>query len=165
MALVDWNSAWKELKTMSPEQWPDYKGMKGILSWDGREILSGLQLNMMFKLITSLNPKKDILSGIPDKNYSTGNAKHMNELAENMQILLKISASGKRKKSNYGIITLQTDGEEHYWFRSVGNFTAAVNESLASLEVLADQVSEDMSGEQWAKINKAYRRVDGFISN
>jgi ATP-dependent RNA helicase HrpA len=164
MALVDWNSAWKELKTMAPEQWPDYKGMKGILSWDGREILSGLQLNMMFKLITSINPKKDILSGIPDKNYSTGNAKHMNELAENIHILLKISASGKRKKSNYGIITLQTDGEEHYWFRSVSNFTAAVNESLASLELLADQVSEDMSGEDWAMVNKAYRRVDGFIS-
>ncbi|MBF9016490.1 MULTISPECIES: helicase-related protein [unclassified Oceanispirochaeta] len=164
MALVDWNSAWKELKTMAPEQWPDYKGMKGILSWDGREILSGLQLNMMFKLITSINPKKDILSGIPDKNYDKDNAKHMNELAENMHILLKISASGKRKKSNYGIITLQTDGEGHYWFRSVSNFTAAVNESLASLEVLADQVSEEMSSDQWGMVNKAYRRVDSFIS-
>lgn len=164
MALVDWNSAWKELKKMAPEQWPDYKGMKGILSWDGREILSGLQLNMMFKLITSINPKKDILSGIPSKNYDKDNAKHMNELAENMHILLKISAAGKRKKSHYGIITLQTDGEGHYWFRSVSNFTAAVNESLASLEVLADQVSEEMSGDQWGMVNKAYRRVDGFIS-
>ncbi|MDC7231698.1 MAG: oligonucleotide/oligosaccharide-binding fold domain-containing protein, partial [Spirochaetales bacterium] len=164
MALVDWSAAWKELKKMPPEQWPDYKGMKGILSWDGREILSGIRLNMMFKVITSLNPKKDILSGIPGKNYNSENAQHMKELAENMHMLLKISESGKRKKSSYGIITLQTDGEGHYWFRSVGNFTSAVNESLASLEVLADQVSEEMSSEQWGKVNKAYRRVDGFIS-
>jgi len=164
MALIDWNSAWKELKNMASEQWPDYKGMKGILSWDGREILNGIPLNMMFKVITSINPKKDILTGIPEKNYSTENPKHMNELAENMHILLKISAAGKRKKSSYGIITLQTDGEGHYWFRSVGNFTNAVNESLASLELLADQVSEEMSGDQWGLVNKAYRRVDSFIS-
>jgi hypothetical protein len=88
----------------------------------------------------------------------------MNELALNMNILLKISASGKRKKSAYGIITLQTDGDGHFWFRSVGNFTEAVNESLASLELLADQVSEEMSGDQWGLVNKAYRRVDSFIS-
>jgi len=164
MALIDWNSAWKELKNIASDQWPDYKGMKGILSWEGREILHGIPLNMMFKVITNINPRKDILSGIPDKNYSTENAKHMNELAENMNILLKISRAGKRKKSSYGIITLQTDGEGHFWFRSVGNFTNAVNESLASLELLADQVSEEISGDQWGLVNKAYRRVDSFIS-
>jgi ATP-dependent helicase HrpA len=164
MALIDWNSAWKELKNMAPEQWPDYKGMKGILSWEGREILSGTPLSMVFKIITMINPKKDILTGIPDKNFSTENGKHMNELAEHMHILLKISSSGKRKKSAYGIITLQTDGEGHFWFRSVRNFTNAVNESLASLELLADQVSEELEGEQWGLVNKAYRRVDSFIS-
>ena len=86
----------------------------------------------------------------------------MNELAENMHILLKISASGKRKKSAYGIITLQSDGEGHFWFRSVGNFTSAVNESLASLELLADQVSQEMEGSQWGLVNKAYRRGRQF---
>jgi hypothetical protein len=39
-----------------------------------------------------------------------------------------------------------------------------VNESLASLELLADQVSEELEGEQWGLVNKAYRRVDSFIS-
>jgi hypothetical protein len=164
MALIDWTSAWKELKNMAPDQWPDYKGMKGILSWDGREILKGTPLSLMFKIITKINPKKDILSGIPNKNFSIENNKHMNELAENMHILLKISSSGKRKKSSYGIISLQTDGEGHFWFRSVSNFTSAVNESLASLELLSDQVSSEMEGEQWGLVNRAYRRVDSFIS-
>ncbi len=164
MALVDWSSAWKELKKMAPEAWPDYKGMKGILIWEGKEILTGLPMGMMFKIITTLNPKKDILTGVPGKNYSAENEQHMKELADYMPLLLKISSSGKRKKSSYGIIALQTDGEGHYWFKSLGNFTNAVNESLAALEVLADQVSEEMSSDQWGKVNKAYRRVDSFIS-
>ena len=65
MALIDWNAAWKELKNMAPDQWPNYKGMKGILSWEGREILSGTPLSLMFNIITKINPKKDILTGIP----------------------------------------------------------------------------------------------------
>ncbi len=164
MALVDWNSAWKELKQMTPEQWPDYKGMKGILHWEGREILQGIQVNMIFKIISSINPKKDIIQGIPKKNYSSDNPQHMKELADNMDILMKISSAGKRKKQSYGIIALQCDGEGHYWFRSVGKFTTAVNDSLASLEVLADEVSEEMPAESWEKVNSAYRLVDSYIS-
>ena len=164
MALIDWSSAWKELKNMASEQWPDYKNMKGILSWDGREILSGVPLDLAFKLITTLNPKKDILTGIPDKTYNAENPQHMKELAGNMHMLLKIAGSGKRKKSQYGIIALQSDGEGHYWLRSMGKFSNAVNETLASLEVLADQTSEDLSSEEWSQVNKAYRRADSYIS-
>ena len=88
----------------------------------------------------------------------------MKELAGNMHMLLKLSGSGKRKKSHFGIIALQSDGEGHYWLRSMGRFSNAVNESLASLEMLADQVSEDMSSEEWGQVNKAYRRADSYIS-
>jgi len=164
MALVDWNSAWKELKQMAPEQWPDYKGMKGILHWEGQEILQGIPLGLIFKIIMNINPKKDIIQGIPKKTYHSENPQHMKELAENIDILLKISSSGKRKKQAYGIIALQCDDEGHYWFRSVGKFTRAVNDSLATLEMLADEVSEEMPAESWDRVNSAYRRVDSFIS-
>ena len=164
MALIDWNSAWKELKQITPEQWPDYKGMKGILHWEGQEILQGVPLDLIFKIIMSINPKKDIIQGVPKKTYNSENPQHMRELAENVDILLKISSAGKRKKQSYGIIALQCDDEGHYWFRSLGKFTRAVNDTLATLEVLADEVSQDMPAELWEKVNKAYRRVDSYIS-
>ncbi len=164
VALVDWSAAWKELKTMSVEQWPDYKGMKGILSWDGREILKGLNLTMMFKIITTLNPKKDILRGIPSKTWNAENPAHMKDLADCMPMLLKLEGSGKRKKSQYGIIALQSDGEGHFWLRSMGDFAKAVNETIASLEMLADQLSDEIEAEQWGKVNRAYRRADAYIA-
>ena len=164
MALIEWESAWKELKSMAPEQWPDYSSMKGILHWEGQEILSGLQVNLIFKVIMTLNPKKDIIQGIPKKTYNSQNPQHMRELADNIDILMKISSAGKRKKQDFGFIALQCDDEGHYWFRALGKFTRAVNDSLASLEVLADDVSEEIPAESWEKINKAYRRVDGLIS-
>ena len=68
--------------------------------------------------------------------------------------LLKLCRLPKKQK-RLGFLTLHTDGQHTYWFRSTRNYITALNESLYSLETLADEKTLDSS----AETNRVYREL------
>jgi hypothetical protein len=76
------------------------------------------------------------------------------DLKNSLSDLLKLCRLSKKKKQ-LGFLALHSDGQGNYWFRGTRNYLTALNESLYSLETLADQQKRGSSGE----INKVYREL------
>ena len=70
--------------------------------------------------------------------------------------ILKVTVA-KQKSREYGFICLFTDGKGTYWNKVSRGFATALNESLASLEILADEAKELFTDGQLASINEKYR--------
>lgn len=84
-------------------------------------------------------------------------------LTEAIKTLLKVVVA-KQKSKNYGFICLFTDGNGSYWLKISRGISTAINESIASLETLADMDKEDFfSDEQQESINGIYRILHDLL--
>ena len=162
--LFDWKKLYQALSSLKPDEIPDYQNLRGVLSLDGMEVIPDGRVNMIFTVVRTLNPKKDSIQGVPGKNYDVQNPSHMKDLCGMLDDILKLVMSGKRKKRSVGFLSLQTDGEQYYWFKSSPSFNQALNESLESLESLADLMPENSEDNLWNMVNSSYRRLDGLYT-
>jgi ATP-dependent helicase HrpA len=160
----EWSKLYQALSKIKSEELPDYRDMKGILSWNGLEVISNGRISTIFKVVLSINPKKDTIQGFSSKTYQIDNPAHHKDLIYQLDDLLKLVLSGKRKKRNVGFLSLQSDNENHYWFKNSRSFNQALNDSLESLEKLADQLPKDLDNKEWETVNSSYRRLDSLYT-
>ncbi len=166
IAIMDWEKLSQALKPYNRDQLPDFGGLKGKMYYQGIEFMTVTRVSTILKAAKMLNPAKDIIKKFPNKNYHVENQQQLEELSFQLCYILKAVEGGKRKKQTLGFLTLMTDGKGSYWFKSSRQLNTSLNESLASLELLADEVSEDINEELWKRINKVYRWLDEwFIEN
>jgi len=166
IAIMDWEKLSHALKPYKADQLPDFGGLKGKMYFKGIEFMTVTRVSTILKAAKMLNPAKDIIKKFPDKNYHVENPQQLEELSYQLCYLLKAVEGGKRKKQTLGFLTLMTDGKGSYWFKSSRQLNSSLNESLASLELLADEVSEEIDEDLWKRINKVYRWLDKwFIEN
>ena len=160
----EWKALYKALSAIKKEDIPDFQNMRGILSWKGMEVVPDARISSIFKVVLSLNPQKDTVQGVPSKTYDIDNPEHHKDLILKLNDLLKLVLSGKRKKRSVGFLSLQNDSEQRYWFKSSRTFDRALNNSLESLERLADQLPKDMDSEEWETVNHTYRKLDSLYT-
>ncbi|MDA3812144.1 MAG: ATP-dependent RNA helicase [Spirochaetaceae bacterium] len=163
IAIMDWEKLFRALKPYRADQLPTFGALKGKLYYKGTELMGVTRISTILKAAKMLNPATDIINKYPTKNYHGDNSFQMEELSHKINDILKAVEGGKRKKKTVGFLSLMTDGEGTYWFKSNPQLNAALNESLASLELLADEVSEDVTEDVWKRINKAYRWLDQWF--
>jgi hypothetical protein len=85
------------------------------------------------------------------------------KLVANLDHVLQV-AMPKGKDKRLGFVTLYTDGAGVFWFRVSKGFHTALNESIASLENLADVATgENVSEESKDKIGALYRKLSSFF--
>jgi hypothetical protein len=72
-------------------------------------------------------------------------------------------ARWKKNSKELGFLGLFTDGEGNYWLRCLRGFHTSLNESLASLEALIDEMGDDVDVEMKHVVNQAYRRLAGEL--
>ena len=70
----------------------------------------------------------------------------------------------KPKHPELGFVALFSNGEGSYWFRVSRGFHTALNESLASLESLVDEIAESATVEQREKVSLLYRKLSAFFA-
>jgi hypothetical protein len=67
------------------------------------------------------------------------------------------------RTSELGFVALFTDSEGMYWFRCSRGFHTALNESVASLECLVDELGEDSSDADRETVGSLYRKLSSFF--
>lgn len=133
---------------------PHYQKLRGKVTFEGHDLFSGMRLSTILKLIPRIDPKAGILERAPEGSYTVPEDYH--RLVETLQDLLKLCRL-KNKKKRLGFLALHTDGRGAYWFRGTRNYLTALNESLYSLETLADVREESRRGSE--EINRLYREL------
>ena len=151
-----------DLNSKQMKQISDLKGK--IIYSNNYELLTGEKLELIIKLAKSLN-----LRPIDEKDWNRKLNINIYEknttelLVSSLENVLKV-AIAKKKSKEYGFICLFTDDNGNYWYKVSRGFITALNESLSSLETLAEK-TEVFTDEQLEKINNLYRLLTSLYKD
>lgn len=156
---------WSKLKTVRDEIDRDdlarFKGMKGTILVGKRKLLQGEKLDVILKIAPWLDPEADLKRDWPRKKNFTA-SEDLHGLLASLQHVLQVSEA-KAKGNELGFIALFSDTEGTYWFRCSRGFHTALNESIASLESLADRLGDDASPAEKEAVSALYRKLTSFF--
>jgi len=155
-AVLEWQKIYSLMNTLNPEFLPDYKKLKGKVIFNGYELLSGMRLNTILKIIPKINTERlNILPGFKRKNLKF--PEDIDKIFKQIDSLLFLCRP-KKKSRKLGFLTLFTEGGGVYWFRCIQKYFSSVTTSLASLEILIDEDESliEKSGYK-EKLNRYYR--------
>jgi uncharacterized protein YnzC (UPF0291/DUF896 family) len=158
---------WENLKSVindiNPETAFIYKNLRGVIVLDGKyNLLAGEKL----KLILSLAPTLEI-EGAPLRQWSGhknfNSASNLDELLEVLPNLVK-PALWRQGKKELGFICLLSGGYGNYRLKCSRGFHTSLNDSLASVESLIDELGDDVDVEKKHIVNQCYRRLSDYLS-
>ena len=138
-----------------------YKGLKGVVLLGRQRLLDGERLDLILKIAPWLDLEADLAREWPRRrNFAA--KEELGELIAALDHVMQVSRA-KDKTSELGFVALFTDSEGTYWFRCSRGFHTALNESVASLECLVDELGEDTSDEDREKVSALYRKLSSFF--
>ncbi|MCL1837073.1 MAG: ATP-dependent RNA helicase [Treponema sp.] len=140
-----------------------YKGLKGCIIYNERfTLLDGEKLALILSLAPTLDPENALKREWPRKqNFNAG--EDLAALLEYMDSLVK-PALWKRNSKELGFLGLFSDGEGNYWLRCSRGFHTSLNESLASLDTLIDEMGDGVDIGMKHVVNQAYRRLSDYLN-
>ena len=161
-AMLDWEQLVKIREKLPAETM--YKGLKGCIIYNGvYTLLAGEKLDLILSLTPTLDPENALRRNWPrKKNFNSGN--DLGALIVHMDSLVK-PVLWKKSSKDLGFLGLFTDGEGSYWLRCSRGYHTSLNESLASLEALIDEMGDDFDTGMKNTVNQAYRRLSLQINN
>ena len=144
-------------------------GLRGkIIFANGFELLAGEKMELIFKLVSSIN-----LEPVEESSWNRRLNVHISQdnglktLLQSIDSTLRVTVA-KAKSRELGFITLFTDGSGNYWFKVSRGFSTALNESLSSLETLIDEIKTSetlvISENEEEKLNSLYRLLTELYS-
>jgi HrpA-like RNA helicase len=142
-----------------------YKGMRGtIVLDDSYTLLAGEKLSLILTLLGSLDLDGALERDWPRReNFSSAEEPALDRLLEEIDLVLSPALSRRHKSSELGFVALFTDGEGNYWFRCSRGFHTALNESIASLEALIDELGDEVDPAKKHIVNQCYRRLSVYL--
>jgi HrpA-like RNA helicase len=146
-----------------------YKGLKGCITINGvYTLLAGEKLKLILSLAPTLDLENALTREWPHKqNFNSSEnitGKGLTALLPFMDSLL-MPARWKKNSKELGFITLFTDGTGNYWLRCSRGFHTSLNESLASLEALIDEMGDDIDISLKHIVNQTYRRLSELLGS
>jgi hypothetical protein len=156
---------WEKLKRIrdgiKPETASFYKGLRGAVIVEGRySLLPGEKLSLILTLAPVLEPEKAWEAKSPSrKNFNS--REDLDELLEELPRLVTVALS--KAKKELGFICLFTDGNGNYRIKCSRGFHTALNESLASLEALIDDLVDEVDVGKKHVVNQTYRRLSDLL--
>jgi len=157
---------WEKLKTVMDHINPDtgamYKNLRGIVTLEGKyNLLGGEKLRLILALAPTLKLEEALNRKEPKKN-NFNSFSDLDDLLTVLPGLVKPSLRRQGKKE-LAFTGLFTDGEGNYWVRYSRGFHTSLNESLASLETLMDELDDDADAGKKHIVNQTYRRLSDYL--
>ncbi len=157
---------WKDLHAMrerlAREPVQAFKELRGSVRYLRWSFLEGEKIDLILKVAPFTSPKEDMERGKPKRN-NFHSAENPDKLIEALDDVLRLTEV-KAKSGELGFICLFTDGQGAYWFKVSRGFHTALNESIASLESLIDEIADSVKAEAKEKVSALYRKLSGYLS-
>ncbi|MDR0524749.1 MAG: ATP-dependent RNA helicase [Spirochaetaceae bacterium] len=153
----------KDILTGKAGKKGQWSGLRGTIVFQNMyKLLEGEKLGFILSLLPSLN-----LDGVLEKKWSRKTRFNSQEnLWELLGCLPLTLTPGlwKADKKDLGFICLLTDSNGNYWFTCSRGFSTSLNESLASLETLIDELGDAANAEVKQIVSQTYRRLSNFLT-
>ncbi|OHD19469.1 MAG: DEAD/DEAH box helicase [Spirochaetes bacterium GWD1_61_31] len=162
-AILVWENFSKIRESFTTETALAYKGMIGVVMVGHKKLLDGEKLETIIRIAHWLEPLDDMERGWPQKKQFSIH-ENLAALVDALDHVLQVSI-WKAKQPELGFVALFNDGEGLYQFRLSRGFHTALNESLASLEGLIDEVADSATPAQKEKVSALYRKLSSFFGD
>jgi len=157
IALLPWEPIKKILGNEALTENLARKSMRGVVLFNNYELMWGEKLSTIVHVLSFISPEKDIIKKWP-RSVNFYLPDDTNRICSAIQLILKL-CTFKKKRSQLGFISLTNDSNGRYWFKGTRSFSAAVSESLLSLETLADEIGPETEASCMKTVNKTYRKL------
>jgi len=139
-----------------------YRGLRGSIIFRNQySLLAGEKLELILSLALSLDPENALTREWPHKkNFSS--AGDLPQLLKYLDLLAR-PARWKRDSKELGFLGLFCSGDGNYWLRCSRGFHTSLNESMASLETLIDEIGDNADISIKQAVNQTYRRLSKQI--
>ncbi len=162
MALLPWENLRRIKDDISRETIGMFRGLRGCIIINNKHVLlEGEKLDLILSLVENLDIDNALTRKWPKKKNFNSKEKLV-DLIELLPLLLT-PAVWKEGKKELGFICLFTDDQNNYWFKCSRGFHTALNESLASVEALIDELDDEVDLELKNMVNQTYRRLASFL--
>jgi RNA helicase HrpA len=161
-AILEWDKLVRARDSLAGEDAAAFKGMLGVVTVGSKRLMDGEKLETILRIAHWLNAPEDIKRDWPRKKHFSVHD-DLNGLVAVLDHVLQTSY-WKDRHPELGFVALFTDGSGDYWFRVSRGFHTALNESLASLETLVDELAETATSEQKEKVGELYRKLAAFFT-
>lgn len=161
-AVLDWKQLHAALAAHE-ESPPEFGSMRGSLLLEGETVLPDSKVDTIIKAAKLINPGKRLRDSAPRGNFHVHRRDQLKRLVGELDEILTVTRSGRKKTSGMGFTALCSDGKGHYWFRSIHSFHGAVSTSLESLEDLVDAARDNLEGGAAKQLGKTYRRLENML--
>jgi hypothetical protein len=141
-----------------------HRGLRGeIILEGGHTLLRGEKLELILSLVSSLDIDGALNRKRPGKErFNSGDS--LGALLEKLPLILA-PALWRPGKKELGFLCLLTDSNGRYWFTCSRGFHTSLNESLASVETLIDELGDEVDIEIKHQVNLVYRRLSDYVGN
>jgi len=160
-AVLEWDAFKRAREGLPADAGQAYKGMMGVVKVGRFKLMDGEKLETILKVAHWLDPEEDLRRDWPRKKQFNVH-EDLDALVTVLDHVLQASY-WKPKSPELGFVAMFTDTAGTYWFRVSRGFHTALNESLASLEALVDEVAELATPEQKERVGSLYRRLSEFF--
>jgi hypothetical protein len=161
LVQLEWPRLRKVRDELDRESLSLYKDLRGVVVNGRQKLLDGEKLDLILKIAPHLDLETDLSRDWPRKrNFSS--KEELGDLIDALGHVMQVSKA-KDKTGELGFVALFTDSEGTYWFRCSRGFHTALNESVASLESLIDELGEDTKPEDREKVSTLYRKLSSFF--
>jgi HrpA-like RNA helicase len=165
--MLPWEKLKKVMDSAALDNAVIYKSLRGVVILEGNyTLLEGEKL----KLILSLAPALEIEGALNRKWFgkkSFNSSSNPDALLAVLPNLVKpglMKGDRGRGKKELGFLCLFTDGEGNYWTKCSRRFHTSLNESLASVENLIDELADHVDAEKKRLVNQCYRRLSDYLN-
>jgi len=161
IAILPWEEFSSVVSSVDPSSLQRYRALRGKIVFQGAEILSGERLSTILRIAPYINPETGLLQKWPrGTNFRVRS--NLDELCSHLPKLLSLCRGSEGGKT-FGFLSLNTKGNDVYWFRCARHFETAVTASIASLEAIADEMGDDIVEEYRHAVSAAYRRLSDIL--
>jgi len=158
---LDWPRLLKVRGEVDRDSLALYKGLKGVVIYHNQRLLEGERLDLILKVAPWLDLDADLAREWPRKRNFTAKDE-LGELIAALDHVMQVSRA-RDKTKELGFVALFTDSEGTYWFRCSRGFHTALNESVAGLESLIDELDGTTKDEDREKVSSLYRKLSSFF--
>jgi hypothetical protein len=177
MVILPWETFKLARENLDRDSGAAFKGLLASIRYKNYRLLEGEKLETVARIQDWLDlegdlgrdwPRKVNFTVRPEEGGAPGEARKVDgeslaKLVASLNHALQVAMpSGKDKR--LGFVTLYTDGAGVFWYKVSKGFFTALNESIASLESLADLADDGtIPADAKEKIGAVYRKLSSFF--
>ena len=127
------------------------------------ELETGNRMVNIIRVVPHINPEIDLaMNSKPGGSFSMNSG--IKDFSNNIDKILRIVMI-KKKGKTLGYLPLETDEKGTYWLKTKKGLYSAVEESLSSLEVMADEIKANSDPLYGKKVSILYRKLTAIFDS